>query len=74
MWVVRRYAGGSTYIVETIAEADDHVEADGVNVLTYWQAQDLANKKAGRAPARTGPYKVATQSGAIRGTLPRWGK
>ena len=52
MWVVRRYAGASSYMVETIAEADDYADADGVQVLTFWQAQDEARKIAG-APART---------------------
>jgi integrase len=58
MWVVRRYAGASSYVVETIAEADDYADADGDRVLTFWQAQDRARKLAG-APARSsGPYKV----------------
>jgi len=58
MWVVRRYAGASTYVVETIAEADDYADADGDKVLTFWQAQDRARSTAG-APARSnGPYKV----------------
>jgi hypothetical protein len=58
MWVVRRYAGASTYVVETIAEADDHADADGTNVLTFWQAQDEARKIAGAAQRPSGPYKV----------------
>ncbi len=29
MWVVRRYAGASSYVVETIAEADDYADSDG---------------------------------------------
>ena len=58
MWVVRRYAGASSYVVETIAEADDYADANGSEVLTFWQAQDEARKMAG-APARSsGPYKV----------------
>ena len=57
MWVVRRYAGASTYVVETIAEADDYADSDGNRVLTFWEAQDAARKMAG-SPARSGPYKV----------------
>ena len=57
MWVVRRYAGASSYLVETIAEADDYADADGDRVLTFWQAQDAARKMAG-SPTRSGPYKV----------------
>ena len=58
MWVVRRYAGASSYIVETIAEADDHADADGDRVLTFWQAQDGARKIAGTPARPAGPYKV----------------
>ena len=43
-WVVRRYAGASSYVVETVAEADDYADADGENVLTFWQAQDHARQ------------------------------
>ena len=58
MWVVRRYAGASTYTVETIAEADDHADADGLRVLTFWQAQDEARKRATTPKRVSGPYKV----------------
>lgn len=36
---------------EPLGTADDHDEADGKNVLTYWQAQDVARERArtGRA-------------------------
>ena len=47
MWVVRRYAGASTYVVETIAEADDYADAMAQRVLTFWQAQDAARKMSG---------------------------
>jgi integrase len=53
-WVLRRYLGDEKYLVETIAEADDIADADGVNVLTYTQAQDAAleRMKAGAEEAR----------------------
>ncbi|HME85333.1 MAG TPA: integrase, partial [Roseiarcus sp.] len=42
-WVLRRYLGDEKkYVTETIAEADDVADADGVNVLDYRQAQDAA--------------------------------
>jgi integrase len=31
---------------ERLGVADDHDEADGKNILTYWQAQDLARERA----------------------------
>ena len=58
MWVVRRYAGASSYVVETIAEADDYADANGDRVLTFWQAQDAARKMAGSPARSSGPYKV----------------
>ena len=46
VWVVRRYVGGeSPYRMETIAEADDCADADGVAILNFWQAQDKARGK-----------------------------
>jgi hypothetical protein len=32
--------------IESLGLADDYDEADGKNVLTYWQAQDLARERA----------------------------
>src|SRR5262245_36840049 len=58
MWVVRRYAGASSYVVQTIAEADDYADADGDRVLTFWQAQDEARKLAGSPARASGPYKL----------------
>jgi len=58
MWVVRRYAGASTYVVETIAEADDYEDADGARILTFWQAQDQARKLVASPKGHSGPYKV----------------
>jgi integrase len=61
-WVVRRYLGNEKYSVETIAEADDHLPADGGHILDFHQAQDKAREVAaqGRAPASPqGPLTVA---------------
>jgi integrase len=57
-WVVRRYLEDGQYAVETIATADDYEDADGVEVLDYWQAQDEARKLAARPRRRNGAYKV----------------
>ena len=58
MWVVRRYAGAGSYVVETIAEADDVSDADGLRVLDFWQAQERARKLAAVPSRGNGPYKV----------------
>ena len=44
--MLRRYVGDGAYIVETMAEADDPADADGLNVLTFHQAQDKARERA----------------------------
>jgi integrase len=56
-WVVRRYVGNQEYKVETIALADDTLDADGVHVLTMFQAQDKAREIGGRL-VYAGPYRV----------------
>ncbi len=38
-WVARLYVGAGAYTVETMADADDLADADGVTVLTFFQAQ-----------------------------------
>jgi integrase len=64
-WVVRRYVGGQTYSVETIASADDIMDADGTVILSFAQAQAEARKRhtenervAAGLPAQVGPYTV----------------
>src|SRR5215469_53005 len=54
VWVVRRYLGNQDYHLETIAEADDVLDANGVEVLDFWQAQDVAR----RARPKRGTYTV----------------
>jgi integrase len=57
VWVVRRYVGGeSPYIMETIAEADDHLDSNGVTVLDFWQAEERAR---GTPKHGSGKYTVA---------------
>ena len=57
VWVVRRYLGGQNYSMHTIAEADDVLDADGKDVLDFWQAQEAARNL--RQRTRLGPYTVA---------------
>jgi integrase len=56
VWVIRRYLGNQTYQVETIAEADDVLDANGVEVLDFWQAQEVARQV--RQSPRRGNYTV----------------
>ena len=42
VWVVRVANGSGGYWMRRVADADDHADANGVDILTYWQAQDVA--------------------------------
>jgi integrase len=58
-WVVRRYAGDGQYMVETIGHTDDVADADGVNVLDFWQAQEKARAlHRERGDVQPGRYTV----------------
>ncbi len=43
-WIARSYAGGGIYHTEALGLADDTLDADGVKVLDYSQAQDQARR------------------------------
>jgi integrase len=62
VWYVRRYCGNGKYEQRAIGLADDYQDADGDNVLTYFQAQTRAKDRAGDKeqplPPRNG-YTVA---------------
>ena len=58
-WLLRRHVEGSTYAFETLGAADDEADADGITTLDFWQAQDLARKRAHIGTKRPGPYTVA---------------
>lgn len=59
-WSVRHYLGNQTYRVEAIGEADDMSDADGVKILSFWQAQDKARAgmKARAQASVEGPLTV----------------
>jgi hypothetical protein len=61
-WVLRYYVGTQAYELETIAEADDTSNADGVKILTFQQAQAEARaRQEGRTQngaGELGPYLV----------------
>lgn len=61
-WVTRLYAGGQTYVVKTIASADDLSDANGADVLSFAQAQAkaraLRDERSRLAAGIKGPYTV----------------
>lgn len=45
-WVVRHHAGGKNdYVTETFGVADDLSDADGIAILSFWQAQTKAREQ-----------------------------
>jgi integrase len=61
-WCLRHYVGSQSYIVETIATADDFSDADGTAILSFKQALTLARERmvhrAHDAAGKTGPLTV----------------
>src|SRR3954469_7360866 len=61
-WVLRHYIGGQSYMVETVAPADDLSDADGIAILSYRQAQAVARerlvKRAHVESGKRGPLTV----------------
>jgi len=64
-WVARCYRGAGVYASEALGVADDTLEADGLKVLDYWQAQEHARRWGERqrliaeGMVREGSYTVA---------------
>ena len=64
-WIAGHYRGNGVYATEAIGAADDTLEADGINVFDYWQAQDHASRWVDRqrqiaeGRLREGPYTVS---------------
>jgi Phage integrase family len=59
VWVIRRYIGAGDYKVETIAAADDVEDANGIEILDFWQAQDAARNMRPWAAPNVKGYTVA---------------
>jgi len=64
-WVMRRYVGDQSYRVEAIGTADDTLDPDGAEILSFAQAQGIARQRfvearrvAAGLPAQAGPYTV----------------
>ena len=62
-WIARHYLGDRRYEEEAIGHADDLSDADGVAILTYWQAVEVARERmrlrVQSAAGIVGPYTVA---------------
>ena len=60
-WIMRRYIGNGTYALESIGTADDLGDADGVAILSFFQAQKRARELAGLA-AKAGAHGTTIAS------------
>ncbi len=64
-WIARFYRGAQAYDTTAIGAADDTLEADGITVFDYWQAQEQARQWGERqrliaaGGVRKGAYTVA---------------
>jgi integrase len=52
VWVARFYRGAGKYVIETMAEADDFVDANGAGVLDFRMAQTRARELEGKRAER----------------------
>jgi integrase len=59
-WIVRRYVGEQSYTVTGFAQADDYAEADGRDVLTYYDAMKYVTGED--APAKRGKVYTVQQA------------
>jgi integrase len=57
-WSTRSYLGHGKYEVELLGTADDNLNADGVSVLDFWQAQEKAQQRFRNQRGQPGPYTV----------------
>ncbi len=68
-WATRRYLEETrTYVATTFAHADDLEEADGVNILSYHQAQAKARELA-QAPSRRRGSRTSGRRSTSAGRL-----
>jgi integrase len=62
-WWARHYIGNQDYEIEALGPADDLSDADGVAILSFWDAQVEARKRMVKrkhaAVGKTGPLTVA---------------
>src|SRR3981081_458257 len=69
-WSASYYRGANGYDTSAIGAADDTLEADGVKVLDYWQAQEHARRWGERqrlVAAGAGGGGAFSVAGAVRG-------
>lgn len=69
-WIARRYTGDRRYAIHTIGLADDHRDANGIDVLTFAEAQkaaavwaDAETRRERGMEAPAGPYTVTNACG-----------
>jgi integrase len=72
-WVERIAIGGGNYETRGIGVADDFIAADGAQVLTFWQAQELVRVRA-RGRMQSSPLTVVRALDLYEADLRRRGR
>ncbi|MFV3129254.1 tyrosine-type recombinase/integrase [Niveispirillum sp. KHB5.9] len=70
-WVMRIADGAGGYKTKAMGSADDFADADGVNVLTFWEAQDRARALAAPSAGFTEAPVLLTVKAAVDTYLER---
>jgi hypothetical protein len=68
-WAARRHRGVGHYETDALGIADERLEADGIKVLDFWQAQDAATQ--GTRPKRVRSKRGAAEQAAAAAFLGR---
>lgn len=58
VWIVRKLIGGDQYTFQTLGQADDRQDANGVDVLSYQQAHRKALEFSNLKTVGVGPYTI----------------
>ena len=73
-WSTRVYGGAGKYAIELLGTADDLLNADGVSILDFWQAQDKAQQRFRSKGKSAGPYTVGAALDDYLGNLEAEGR
>jgi len=68
-WYVRFYVGDRKHVLSSLGKSDDHQDANGIDVLTYVQAQGAARKFANEYVSAKVESKIYTVSDTVNDYL-----
>lgn len=71
-WSVKLLQADGRYALQSLADADDHQDANGVDVLDYFQAQDKAREVAKAAKENAGIVRKPLTVGQVMTAYMEW--